>query len=130
MDGAYAAGDVVGGLLEIPIKSGGHAGVAGQFEIIDAANQADELTLYLFRKKPTVIADNAAFAPAEADLVKLCGTVSFIADSYKEINSMAWGQVRESVWYTASDEVLYAYIVAGGTPTFTSLTLNVSFWAD
>lgn len=131
---AYTANDVVGGLIEIDVASAGGGGVVGQVELIDDANQKEPYILYLFREKPSVIADDAAYAPAVGDLIKQCGKIVIAAGHYETVNSNAWAQVKDlNIWYTTTDGKLYGYLVAQDTPDYAAagdLTLVVSVWAD
>ncbi|GIL09282.1 MAG: hypothetical protein BroJett033_7930 [Chloroflexota bacterium] len=131
---AYTANDVVGGLIEIDVASAGGGGVVGQVELVDDANQKEPYILYLFRGAPTLIADDAAFAPTVADLKLLCGAVPITAGHYTTLNSNAWAQTKDlNIWYTTDSGKLYGYLVAQDTPDYAAaedLTLIVTVWAD
>src|SRR5574343_384011 len=91
--GAYSANDVVGGLLTFQLAPEAPAGVnpaSGFVRVVtisDDDNEKAALELHLFREAPTVIADNAAFAPTFADLKKRVGSVVIAAGDYVTINS-------------------------------------------
>lgn len=131
---AYTANDVVGGLLQINIGSPGGAGVVGQVELTDAANQSEPFVLYLFREEPTGFDDGEAFEPTIADLKKLAGRVTIGADDYVEINSLGWAQVKDvNLWYDAPEGQLYGYLVATETPDYEAtddVELVMTVWAD
>lgn len=80
----YAAGDVVSatddghltfsGALETP-----HTGMISGARVICNANQATkpDLELWLFRSDIGEVADNAAFAPTDAEMETLVGVIAF-----------------------------------------------------
>ena len=77
--GAYAANDAVGGLLTFAlagrqVSEGGS--ILVNVLIVDDAGQDAELELWLFDRTFTAMADNAAWAPAEADLENCIAVVS------------------------------------------------------
>jgi len=76
--GAYTAGDAVGGLLTFAnaARVSGGGGVVKGVLIIDDAGQDAELELWLFNQTFTAMADNAPWAPSEADLENCIGVVS------------------------------------------------------
>lgn len=136
---AYTAGDVVGGLLDLSILCGpGGGGVIRQVMVADAANQKEPYKLYLFDRKPTVIADDAAFAPVIADLQKLVGVIEIEAADYVTIGSLAYAIVpgkddvsNEPVHHASGQ--LWGYLVATDTPDYaaaTDLTLRIIGWKD
>lgn len=68
---AYTAGDVIGGLLscDVPqIKGGGY--IAWARLVDDGDQSAKSYYLHCFSAQPSTIADDAAFAPTEADKLK------------------------------------------------------------
>lgn len=122
--GAYAANDVVGGLLTFPIGSGDD-----RIPILDSvivtikAAITSTLTLYLFNAAPAVIADNAAY------------TIGTVADVHKFIGSFTFGTVVDhgtpNSYMTADLDLpvrpidgmnIYGYLAdgTGFTPTSTS----------
>lgn len=125
--GAYSAGDVVGPQLEFPLADPSPAGVnpaSGFVRVVtisDDDNEKAALELHLFREAPTAIADNAAFAPTFADLKKRIGSVVIAAGDYVTINSNAQA-VKSGIEmeFYAPNGVLYGYLVATGTPTYTA----------
>ena len=125
--GAYSANDVVGGLLTFQLAPEAPAGVnpASGFVVVvtisDDDNEKAALELHLFREAPTAIADNAAFAPTFADLKKRIGSVAIAAGDYVTINSNAQA-VKSGIEmeFYAPNGVLYGYLVATGTPTYSA----------
>lgn len=130
---AYTAGDVVGGLLTIPV---GRGGTLRQVRLVDNDNEGAELSLYLFRGTPTSIADDAAFATAftEADNRLLIDEpLVFAAADYITVNSEK-SQVKGGhndgaglgiELIPVDGENIYGYAVCTATPTYAALKL---FW--
>ena len=83
--GLYAANDAVGGLLTF--ANAGRASAEGSILIdvliIDDAGQDAELELWLFDRTFTAIADNAAWAPTEADLENCIAVVSTSGSTWR-----------------------------------------------
>lgn len=131
---AYTANDVVGGLITFEVGSAGGGGTVRWVRLVDDHNQSEPYVLYLFNAAPTVIANDAAFAPAVADLNKLVGRVVIAATDYSTINSNGWAMVDElALDYTADGGALYGYLVATDTPDYnaaTDLTIALHVWAD
>jgi hypothetical protein len=131
---AYAAGDVVGGLLTFNVYSAGGGGTIRRIALIDSDNEKAALRLYLFSTAPTSIADNAAFAPSAADLKKLLDVVAFAADDYTTVNSRAFIVERDlDLDYETADGRVYGYLVCDATPTYTAasdLTIRLTAWVD
>ena len=76
---AYTALDVVGGLLTFAVGSPTGGCILNSVTLIDEDNQSEDYKLYLFDSKPTVIADDAAYAPAIADVRKRVRTIDIVA---------------------------------------------------
>lgn len=85
---AYAAGDVVsvtGGTPAVQEyecgRINGGSGVILDAWLIDSANVATKgsFELWLFDTEPTAVADNAAFAPTDAEMLTLVGVIPFTA---------------------------------------------------
>jgi hypothetical protein len=77
--GAYAANDAVGGLLTFALAGrtvSGGGSILTNVVIVDDAGQDAELELWLFDRTFTAMVDNAAWAPAEADLENLIAVIS------------------------------------------------------
>lgn len=136
---AYTALDVVGGLLDLSILCGpGGGGMLRQVMLADAANQKEPYKLYLFDRKPTVLLDDAAFAPVIADLQKLVGVIAILAANYTTIGSLAYAVVpakdltsNEAVHHATGQ--LWGYLVADDTPDYAAasdLTLRIIAWKD
>ena len=115
---AYTAGDVVGGLLTIPVHNAGGGGVLRRLITVDEDAQSEGYTLYLFDQLPSTIANDAAFAPTIADLRKLIGTVTIAAGDYVTVNSLVYTIDEVDLEFTAANGNLYGYLVATDTPDY------------
>lgn len=128
---AYSIGDVVGGLLTIPVDSAGGGGVLRQLSIIDDADQKEPYSLYLFDQLPSTIANDAAFAPTVADLKKIIAKITIAALDYETLNSNAYAlKTGLDIEFVAPNGNLYGYLVAVDTPDYaatTDLLLRLTF---
>ncbi|MFU8772231.1 MAG: hypothetical protein ACNA8H_07410 [Anaerolineales bacterium] len=118
----YHAGDVVGGLVElenVPSASGGL--LIQSISLCEDDNEGAEFTLHIFDKKPTAIADHAAFAPAIGDLQKRVSKVSIASMDYETINSLKIVD-KDDVNDLAGNTQLWLYLVCVGTPTYAANT--------
>ena len=136
---AYEDGDVVGGTLtsdEIPQLVGG--GYVAWVRLIDGGTQAEPYKLWLFNAAPSTIADGAAHAPTEADMLKCLGVVDIAAADYNTSGTeadMAFVAAKDEktedniMFDNLSNGRLYARLVANGaTPTYADandLTLHI-----
>lgn len=79
--GAYAVGDAVGGLLTFAAAalSAGRGGVIVKVLIVDDAGQNVPYDLHLFDRTFTVMTDNAAWNPSDADMQHWEGFVDVAA---------------------------------------------------
>lgn len=135
--GGYSAADVVGGQLSFTLPSAGGGGIIRKLVIADDDNEKAAMDIYFFddsQGTPTVIADNAPFAPVIADLKALIGKVSVAATDYVTINGNAYA-IKDglAIDYSLIKEKLYAYAVPSGTPTYTAvtdLTFTLYVWQD
>lgn len=122
---AYAAGDVVGGLLTLDASGIVEGSTLNSVLVVDDDDEKAALYLYLFNAAPTTIADNAAFAPTVADLKKLITRVTVPAASYVTLNGNAYVDVTDiGKVLTGFTGSLYGYLVtqAATTPTYTAAT--------
>jgi len=122
---AYTAGDVVGGLITIPVDSPGGGGRITDIYLTDAADQTEPYTIYLFDKRPTAIADDAAWPTGLliGDLDKLIHSESLLAAHYSSINSLGWAHIADlEIDFQITDGNLYAYYVAVATPDYAAVT--------
>jgi hypothetical protein len=119
---AYTANDVIGGLISFSFAAGNavNGGLLNSVYLVDDDNEGAALTLYLFSDKPTVIADDAAFAPTAADLKKMFAVVDVATGDYDTINSMkiAYKSGVNQTVKTDATQNMYGYLVCGATPTY------------
>lgn len=118
---AYTANDVVGGLLTFSLVGLiTNGGILNSVYLVDDDNEGAALTLYLFSAKPTVIADDAAFAPSAADLQKMFAVVSIASGDYVTVNSLKYVYKDDINQLLAADGTMsiYGYLVCGATPTY------------
>jgi hypothetical protein len=137
---AYTAGDVVGGLLTFAVGTAfGGGGRIVKVLLIDAANQKEGYTLYLFGQAPSTIADDAAYEPTAADLAELADRVTIEAGDYTTVNGTAvailGGHEDKAMAIPVKlyDGNVYGYLVAGDTPDYaaaTDLTLILELRVD
>ena len=118
--GAYSAGDAVGGLLTFAnaARASGDGGVIKDLLILDNAGQDAELELWLFNATFTAMADNAAWAPSEADLRKLVAIVSTADGAWFAAGTPSAARVECSQRYDCAATSLFGQLVTRGTPTF------------
>ena len=120
--GAYVANDAVGGLLTFAnaARSTGGGGVIKTVVIIDDAGQDSELELWLFNQTFTAMADNAAWAPSEADLENLVGVISTEDSSQGWLDAGTPSAITIDVAtrYDLTGTSLFGQLVTRGTPTF------------
>lgn len=136
---AYTAEDVVGGLLtsdEIPQLSGG--GYIAWVRLVDDAMQAEPYDLYVFNSPPSTIANDAAWAPLEADWLKFLGQIDIAAADYNTTGSEADCAIvagkdvvtDDYIWFdNLPNNRLYFYLVANNsTPDYADandLTMHI-----
>jgi len=120
--GAYTAGDAVGGLLTFTnvARTSGGGVVLKSVVIIDDAGQDEELELWLFDQTFTAMADNAAWAPSEADLENLIGIVSTedSSNGWCEAGTPSAIDIEVSKRLDLDGTSLFGQLVTRGTPTF------------
>lgn len=123
----YAAGDQVADAtpsvltFAAPRVSGG-TGVIIHAVCVDSVNAATKpsLRLYLFSTSPTVVADNAAWTPSDADMAALIGYVEFT--SWEEGLAGAAGNCASfasnlNIPFDAVAASIYGLVVERGTYT-------------
>lgn len=125
---AYTAGDVVGdaagaAAMVFPVSSrpgGGSTHLIEQALLIDGANVATkgDFDLFLFDALVVPVADNAAFAPTDTEMLSLVGVITFTGTGSKVGNATAGdggncsNQVDCSVPFNAEVPALYGVLVA------------------
>lgn len=145
--GAYAAGNVVGGLLTIdnsgivrsPIDEPQLSAKLSDVSVIDNANQAIDADIFLFSQAPaSAMNDKAAFAPSAADLKNCVGVLHVVAADYIAAGGsakVAAGPNQRNLNIVMKPSVagataLYAVVVTRGTPTYGANALFVRMKFD
>jgi len=135
--GAYIADDAVGGLLTFANagRVAGFGGVIKNMLIIDDAQQDVDLELWLFNQAFTPIADNATWAPSEADLENLVAVISTADGNWFDSSNQGVCDVEASKRYDLipTGTSLFGQLVTRGTPTFVAtddLTVKIGLLQD
>ena len=135
--GAYVADDAVGGLLTFAnaAASTGGGGVIKTVIIVDDAGQDVELELWLFNQTFTAMADNAAWAPSEADLENVVGVISTedSAQGWLAAGTPSVITIDVATRYDLTGTSLFGQLVTRGTPTFAAtddVTVKVGLLQD
>lgn len=122
---AYTAGEVVGGLMTFEVAPQGFDGEIKSVLVVDAANQKEPYTLYVFSAEPSAFVDTAAFMPTAADLNKLVTTVTVgTADYTTSASTIGYAllggheDTDMDVPIHSDNGDLYIYAVADGTPDY------------
>lgn len=115
----YSNGDVIGGLLTFSTQAA--QGIINGLVLTDTDNEGAALDLHLFWDTPSTIADNEAFAPTAADLLKYMSKIEIGSSDYETINSMKVALLEQLnyVMY-APKKIIYGYLVnaSGGSLTY------------
>ena len=121
--GAYIANDAVGGLLTFAnaARAIGWGGVVKNMIILDDAGQDAELELWLFNQTFTAMADNAPWAPAEADLENLICIISTTNGAWFPAGTPSAARVEVSQRYDLIGASLFGQLVTRGTPTYAAI---------
>lgn len=130
ISGAYSQYDVVGGAMSL--VTGGDITLR-QVIVQDDGDQKEPYKLYFFRADPD-IADDAAFAPTDAELDNLAGSVSILASNYDEwggANTVA--DIQDLNIELTGATTFYVYAVAQDTPDHSGgaasdLTFQFVYW--
>ena len=96
----------------------GGGGVVKDVKILDDAGQDAELELWLFNATFTAMADNAAWAPSEADLRKLVGIITTGDGAWFAAGTPSAARIEASQRYDLVGTSLFGQLVTRGTPTF------------
>lgn len=134
---AYGSGDQIGSKLTVTGPSSG-SGSGCRIEkvvVVDKASQKSNLKIWLFNDDPTVAsADQAAANVSDTELVSKCIGVIAVSGStdYADLSAASVATVKPDlvVKPKAGTNTLYALVVSGGTPTYTSasdLTIKLTF---
>jgi len=133
--GSYYAGDAVGGLIPFAnaARVSGAGGVLKQVTIIDDNGQDAELELWLFNATFTAIADNAAWAPSEADLEKLICVVSSTDGTWRAAGTPSAIVIEVAQRYDLAGTSIFGQLVTRGTPTYAAtddVTVKIGLLQD
>lgn len=126
---AYASGDLIGGLLTFGniLRDTQPTGYVLSACVYDKSAQAVDMELILLTEPfsaATVLTDNGAFAPADADLSKMLPPIAlgsssrfqFLNNGIKCVTVPALPVVNSST----TKRNLYGVLISRGTPTFSS----------
>ena len=118
----YASGDAVGGLLTFAnaVRKTSFTGTIVAATLIDAGAQSAALVLQLFDRTFTPTADQAAYAPSDADIVNAIANIPFATADYVGGSANKVAHVRNlgiPLVCLASDLFGQLFLTAG-TPTF------------
>jgi len=118
--GAYVANDAVGGLLTFAnaARVTGGGGVLKDVIILDDAGQDAALELWLFSVTFTAMADNAPWAPSEADLRNLVAVASTGDGAWFDAGTPSAAVIEVSQRYDCVGTSLFGQLVTRGTPTY------------
>ena len=117
--GIYASGDALGEKNSFPNVP--EHGTIMAVNVIDRDSEAVNLDLVLFSRDIAGTADNAAFAPSDAELSDCQGAV--LVDTWKTFSTNSLGsESNVALPYWAPTGSLYFQCVTRGTPTFTATT--------
>jgi hypothetical protein len=135
---AYTAHDVVGGLLKCVYGTGGGA-LLRSIKVLDKANQSEPYIIHIYRSQPSAIADDAAFAPTDADGQKEIGQITVLAGDYATANGSAYSAaflrgalVDIDVPETCAGTI-YIYLQCTDTPDYVAaddLEIEMFFWIE
>ena len=115
----YAAGDVIGGLLQFWVENEKRGGYVSKLIVVDDDNVKPTGTLYLFDTLPAIIADNDAFVGSAAEMGKFIGKIGVSAGDWFSIstNGCAIIEVSPKIEYAVDSAYLNAYFVTDSTPS-------------
>ena len=123
--GLYAANDAVGGLLTFANagRAIGYGGVVKDMVILDDEGQDAALELWLFDQAFTPIADNAPWAPTEADMENLVGVIATANGTYYQAaaGARSTAVVEASQRYDCVGTSLFGQLVTRGAPTYAAV---------
>ena len=135
--GAYSANEAVGGLItftNVATADSRGSGVIQSITIIDDDKQNAELELHLFDRTFTPTADNAAFAPSDADLENYLGYILVTPADYKDFVDNSVAHVSNiGLAYDLDGANLFGQLVTRGTPSYNAtddLTIKIAILQD
>ena len=118
--GLYSAGDAVGGLLTFAgaARVATYGGVLKNVLIFDDAGQDASMELWLFSETFVAMADNAPWAPSEADLRNLVAIIPTSDGAWFAAGTPSVARVEVSQYYKCAATSLFGQLVTRGTPTY------------
>lgn len=129
----YTAGDAIGagGSINSAAKAIGGGLVINNLVFVNDAAQNFELDVVFFRDSITAPTDNAAWAPSEADLLKVCGGITVLVDDWRSYGARSLAVLNDIDLVIPSlvASTLYYAVIAQGSFNFAStsdLTMVVS----
>lgn len=119
---AYTAGDVIGEVMLFGTDAlFGKIDSAILIDSVVAGGLKPECDLLLYSAAPTVAADNAAFAPTDAQAANLVAVIPFLAANFlaATANGCTVSAISAGIPFVAPNRVLYGVLVARNayTPT-------------
>lgn len=135
----YAAGDVVAVFDIAPLDGLTGGGVLKNVSVFDDSGQAELLTFLFFDGALTgTYALNGAPAPSAADKLVFLGKATFAAGDWATAGGDSYGchecalalkhvPQQPGAGNTAAAGPLTVVVLAGGTPTYAALALNIAF---
>lgn len=131
---AYAANDRLGSLMTLMDNAimPGKIYLLDELLIVDGALQSQAIDVLIFDSLPTIAsADNAAIDFTDAQALKLLGSISVLAASYKATASNSYVLASNQGIFVSpqsSTMALYAQAVCrSGTPTYAANSLQFRF---
>lgn len=129
----YAIKDAVGGLMTFA----GAARAAGgsirieEVQLVDHAQEMEDLDLVLFDRSITAPTDNAIFAPSDAELANCIGTIPIGFGMYADFSTNAVAHVPAGISAVLNGTDLFGVLVARTNPTYLAsndltVTLTIS----
>lgn len=122
---AYTAGDAVGGKMTFNV--GGNlanlVSLLRSAQVMDLGDQKAALFLMLFNQDFTAIADNAPFAPTDADLRNCIGIITLPAASYADFGNASvcsLANLNLTVQPSSGDKI-FGQMWTSGTPTYAAV---------
>lgn len=110
---AYTAKDTLGTLTTISVPE---SGILYSATLWDLDDEGSEIRLHIFKHEPTQIADDATYAPADGDIIKLVTTLSFASFTDYQ-NSQVSELTNIGKAYTAPGGLFYIQAETRSTPT-------------
>lgn len=120
----YTAGDAIGasGSVSSAAKATGGGLVINNLVFVNDAAQNFELDVVFFRDSITVTTDNTAWAPSEADLLKVCGGATVLSTDWRSYGARSLAVLNDIniVIPSLVATTLYYAVVAQGAFDFAS----------